>query len=152
MTAGRVQIYDTTLRDGAQRAGISYSAADKLRIAHALDDLGVDFIEAGWPGSNPKDAVFFARARAERWRHATLCAFGATRRAVIVWPVAFVPQRCAAHSVPGEREGFAHPCPFPRREGAGVGRPTSATPRHVAPILPNAARMIGAFTLLTRSH
>src|SRR5690606_23411798 len=76
-----VQIYDTTLRDGAQRAGISYSASDKLRVAHALDELGVAFIEAGWPGSNPKDAVFFERARNERWRHATLCAFGATRRA-----------------------------------------------------------------------
>jgi 2-isopropylmalate synthase len=76
-----IEIYDTTLRDGAQRAGISYSAADKLRVAHALDELGVTFIEAGWPGSNPKDAVFFERARAERWRHATLCAFGATRRA-----------------------------------------------------------------------
>lgn len=85
MSAGRenvaVDIYDTTLRDGAQRAGISYSAADKLRVAHALDDLGVTYIEAGWPGSNPKDAVFFERARGERWRHATLCAFGATRRA-----------------------------------------------------------------------
>lgn len=76
-----VEIYDTTLRDGAQRAGISYSAADKLRVAHALDELGVAFIEAGWPGSNPKDAVFFERARTERFRHATLCAFGATRRA-----------------------------------------------------------------------
>jgi 2-isopropylmalate synthase len=78
-----VELYDTTLRDGAQRAGISYSTVDKLRIAHALDELGVDLIEAGWPGSNPKDAVFFERARGERWRHAALCAFGSTRRAEI---------------------------------------------------------------------
>ncbi|MBE7453455.1 MAG: citramalate synthase [Kofleriaceae bacterium] len=76
-----VEVYDTTLRDGAQRAGISYSVEDKLRIARALDELGVTFIEAGWPGSNPKDAAFFERARVEPWRHATLCAFGATRRA-----------------------------------------------------------------------
>ncbi len=81
MTRDLVQVYDTTLRDGAQRAGISYSLEDKLRIARALDELGVDFIEAGWPGSNPKDALFFERARAERWRHAALCAFGSTRRA-----------------------------------------------------------------------
>ena len=66
MTRDLVQVYDTTLRDGAQRAGISYSLEDKLRIARALDELGVDFIEAGWPGSNPKDALFFERARAER--------------------------------------------------------------------------------------
>jgi 2-isopropylmalate synthase len=79
----RVEIYDTTLRDGAQRAGISYSVEDKLRIARALDELGVDFIEAGWPGSNPKDALFFERARAETWRHAALCAFGSTRRSGI---------------------------------------------------------------------
>ncbi|MBZ0236696.1 MAG: citramalate synthase, partial [Deltaproteobacteria bacterium] len=80
-SSSTVQVYDTTLRDGAQRAGISYSLEDKLRIARALDELGVDFIEAGWPGSNPKDALFFERARAERWRHAALCAFGSTRRA-----------------------------------------------------------------------
>jgi 2-isopropylmalate synthase len=79
----RVEIYDTTLRDGAQRAGISYSLEDKLRIARALDELGVDFIEAGWPGSNPKDALFFERARTEKWRHAALCAFGSTRRSGI---------------------------------------------------------------------
>ena len=59
MTAA-VEIYDTTLRDGSQRAGISYSVADKLRIARALDALGVTFVEAGWPGSNPKDAELFS--------------------------------------------------------------------------------------------
>ncbi len=78
-----VELYDTTLRDGAQRAGISYSVEDKLRIARALDAFGVGVIEAGWPGSNPKDAAFFARARAETWTHAIIAAFGATRRAGI---------------------------------------------------------------------
>ena len=76
-----IEIFDTTLRDGAQTEGISYSVDDKLRIARKLDELGVAFIEGGWPGSNPKDAVFFERARKESWRHAKLVAFGATRRA-----------------------------------------------------------------------
>jgi 2-isopropylmalate synthase len=78
-----VEVYDTTLRDGAQREGISYSLEDKLRIARRLDALGVTFIEGGWPGSNPKDAAFFARAREEKWQNATIVAFGATRRANI---------------------------------------------------------------------
>ena len=76
-----VEVFDTTLRDGAQTEGISYSADDKIRIARKLDELGVAFIEGGWPGSNPKDAVFFERARSETWTHAKLVAFGATRRA-----------------------------------------------------------------------
>ncbi len=76
-----VEIFDTTLRDGAQTEGISYSVDDKLRIARKLDELGVMFVEGGWPGSNPKDAVFFERARVEPWKHAKLVAFGATRRA-----------------------------------------------------------------------
>ena len=54
-----VQIYDTTLRDGAQREGISFSGADKIAIARKLDELGVAYIEGGWPGSNPKDVEFF---------------------------------------------------------------------------------------------
>src|SRR5471032_528446 len=76
-----IQVYDTTLRDGTQREGISLSGADKLRIARKLDELGVAFIEGGWPGSNPKDAVFFERARHETWAQAKIVAFGATRRA-----------------------------------------------------------------------
>ena len=59
----RVELYDTTLRDGSQREGISYTVEDKLRIAGKLDEFGVTFIEGGWPGSNPKDAEFFARAK-----------------------------------------------------------------------------------------
>ncbi len=76
-----VEVFDTTLRDGAQTEGISYSLEDKLRIAAKLDELGVAFIEGGWPGSNPKDAAFFEAARARTWRHARIVAFGATRRA-----------------------------------------------------------------------
>ncbi len=74
-------VYDTTLRDGAQREGISYSVADKLAVARLLDDLGVGFIEGGWPGALPKDTEFFARARSElALKSAQLVAFGATRR------------------------------------------------------------------------
>jgi 2-isopropylmalate synthase len=75
-----IQIYDTTLRDGTQREGISLSCDDKLRIAHKLDDLGVAFIEGGWPGSNPKDAEFFERAKDMKWQHALISAFGMTCR------------------------------------------------------------------------
>jgi len=79
--APAVEIFDTTLRDGSQREGISFSLDDKLRIARKLDELGVMFIEGGWPGSNPKDAAFFERVRGERYHHAKIVAFGATRRA-----------------------------------------------------------------------
>ncbi len=75
-----IQIYDTTLRDGAQREGISLSCVDKLRIARKLDELGVAFIEGGWPGSNPKDAEFFERARDIEWQTALIAAFGSTCR------------------------------------------------------------------------
>ncbi len=74
-----VEVYDTTLRDGTQAEGLSLSASDKLRIIRALDDFGIDYIEAGFPGSNPKDAELFARARELSLRHAKVVAFGATR-------------------------------------------------------------------------
>ena len=74
-------IYDTTLRDGAQQEGLNLSVHDKLTIARHLDDLGVGFIEGGWPGANPKDTEFFALARKElKLKNATFVAFGATRR------------------------------------------------------------------------
>ena len=82
--AGRepVEIFDTTLRDGSQREGFSLTVDDKLRIARQLDRLGVTFVEGGWPGANPKDTEFFARARAElSMERAVLVAFGSTRRA-----------------------------------------------------------------------
>jgi 2-isopropylmalate synthase len=74
-------VYDTTLRDGAQREGISYSVADKLAVARLLDEVGVGFIEGGWPGALPKDTEFFEKARDLPLRHAALVAFGATRKA-----------------------------------------------------------------------
>ena len=79
----RVDVYDTTLRDGTQREGISYTVDDKLRIAQHLDAFGIAFIEGGWPGSNPKDAEFFERARDIDWKSAQIAAFGSTRRAGI---------------------------------------------------------------------
>ena len=77
----RVFIYDTTLRDGCQAAGISLSLQDKVKIARRLDELGFDYIEGGWPGSNPKDAQFFEAIRATPLRHARVSAFGSTRHA-----------------------------------------------------------------------
>ena len=79
----QVAIYDTTLRDGAQYEGISLSVEDKLAIAAKLDQLGVQYIEGGWPGSNPTDAEFFERAKGLKMENATLAAFGSTRRAGI---------------------------------------------------------------------
>ena len=75
----QIEIFDTTLRDGTQGESVSFSVDDKLAIARELDALGVDYIEGGWPGSNPKDKEFFARAKGElRLRHSKLVAFGST--------------------------------------------------------------------------
>ncbi|MGI9243051.1 MAG: citramalate synthase, partial [Verrucomicrobiales bacterium] len=76
-----VAIYDTTLRDGTQGEGVSFSSLDKIRIAEKLDEFGVDYIEGGWPGSNPKDVSFFEEAHKREWKHAKIAAFGSTRRA-----------------------------------------------------------------------
>lgn len=76
----QVEIYDTTLRDGAQGEGINFSAMDKLRIAEKLDTFGVHYIEGGWPGSNPKDMEFFQQASRRKWKHAQIAAFSMTRR------------------------------------------------------------------------
>lgn len=84
-----VRVFDSTLRDGSQAAGISFSVQDKLNIVSALDDFGVDYIEAGNPGSNPKDLMFFEKAKALSLKHAKLCAFGSTCR----------------HGVPPEQDG-----------------------------------------------
>ena len=78
MTGERVYLYDTTLRDGAQTQGITFSVADKRRIARELDELGVDYVEGGWPGANPTDDAFFAAA--PKLARAKLSAFGMTRR------------------------------------------------------------------------
>jgi 2-isopropylmalate synthase len=76
----RVQIYDTTLRDGAQGEGVNFSLQDKVLIARRLDEYGFDFVEGGYPLSNPKDAEFFQRIAAEPLKHSRVCAFGMTRR------------------------------------------------------------------------
>ncbi len=74
-------LYDTTLRDGTQGEGVNLSVEDKLKLAKRLDDFGMHYIEGGWPGSNPKDAEFFARAKEIQFKHAKLAAFGSTRKA-----------------------------------------------------------------------
>jgi len=80
MSAGRITIYDTTLRDGAQTVGISFSLADKIGIARALDRLRVDYIEGGWPGSNPKDDLFFKEIKKANLANSRIAAFGSTKR------------------------------------------------------------------------
>ena len=95
-----IEIYDTTLRDGTQGEGVTFSVADKLRLAERLDAFGVHYIEGGWPGSNPRDVEFFREAANRRFRRARLAAFGSTRRKdlrveddpqvallITVWPV-----------------------------------------------------------------
>jgi len=76
-----VLLYDTTLRDGCQAEDVSFTLEDKLRIAQKLDDLGIDYIEGGWPGSNPRDEQFFIEARKLKLGNTKLTAFGSTRRA-----------------------------------------------------------------------
>jgi len=76
----RVELYDTTLRDGTQGLGITLTVVDKINIARLLDDMGFDYIEGGYPLSNPKDVAFFEEARKLEWKHAKICAFGMTRR------------------------------------------------------------------------
>ena len=79
----QVQLYDTTLRDGTQKEGVSFSVVDKLNIAQKLDELGIHFIEGGYPGSNPKDDEFFQKARRLHLANSVLVAFGNTRRAKV---------------------------------------------------------------------
>ena len=76
----RIHIYDTTLRDGSQGEGVNFSLRDKLNITQRLDDLGIDFIEGGYPLSNPKDFEYFQEVRQLPLRHARVAAFGMTRR------------------------------------------------------------------------
>jgi 2-isopropylmalate synthase len=80
-TTKPITIYDTTLRDGTQGEGFSLSGLDKIRLARRLDEFGVDYIEGGWPGSNPKDVMFFEEAKKLELKHARIAAFGSTRRA-----------------------------------------------------------------------
>ena len=79
MTRDRLYLFDTTLRDGQQTQGVDFSVQDKTRIARALDELGLDYVEGGWPGANPTDSDFFAQA--PKLTHAKFLAFGMTKRA-----------------------------------------------------------------------
>lgn len=80
MSGNKIKLFDTTLRDGTQGAGVSLSVEDKLRIAQMLDRFGIHYIEGGWPGSNPKDELFFKQAKKLKFKHSRLTAFGSTRR------------------------------------------------------------------------
>ena len=77
---GRISIYDSTLRDGAQGKSISFTVKDKIKIVKKLDELGIDYIEAGNPGSNPKDSEFFTEVKKVDLNHSKIVAFGSTRR------------------------------------------------------------------------
>ena len=81
-TTKLIELYDTTLRDGTQGEHINLSVQDKLLIAQKLDEFGMDYIEGGWPSSNPKDEEFFIKARQLDLKHAKLCSFGSTARTV----------------------------------------------------------------------
>lgn len=81
MLKNKIEIYDTTLRDGGQAEGIAFSANDKLKIVHLLDEIGIDYIEAGWPGANPKDIEVFQQVKNIETKHAKITAFGCTRKA-----------------------------------------------------------------------
>jgi len=81
--SGKIKILDTTLRDGAQGEGIMFSLNDKIRIAEKLDEMGIHYIEGGWPGSNPKDAMFFEEMAKKKLKNSKIAAFGSTRRALI---------------------------------------------------------------------
>ncbi|MEX1308509.1 MAG: citramalate synthase, partial [Eubacteriales bacterium] len=76
----KVWIFDSTLRDGAQARGITFSTQDRINMMHLLDDFGIDYIEAGNPASNPKERVFFEQVKPSDLKHAKLVAFGSTRR------------------------------------------------------------------------
>jgi len=80
MSKAKIFVYDTTLRDGTQGEGVSFSVTDKLRIAEKFDQFGIDYIEGGWPGSNPRDMAFFEAAKQLNLKHAKIAAFGSTRR------------------------------------------------------------------------
>ena len=82
MKEEKVLIYDTTLRDGSQAEGVSFTVSAKVRIAEKLDQFGIDYIEGGWPGSNPRDMAFFEKASELNLKHSKIAAFGSTRRAM----------------------------------------------------------------------
>ena len=101
MPTDRVQLYDTTLRDGSQMEGISLSVEDKIRITRKLDELGLAWIEGGFPGSNPKDAEYFRRLRTVELKNAKVSAFGGTRKPNITCETDANIQSLVAAETPG---------------------------------------------------
>ena len=101
MPTDRVQLYDTTLRDGSQMEGISLSVEDKIRITKKLDELGMEWIEGGFPGSNPKDAEYFRRLQGVTLRNAKVAAFGGTRKPGVLCEADPNIQSMAAAGTPG---------------------------------------------------
>src|SRR3990167_8559602 len=81
MSSKKIELYDTTLRDGSQGEGVSFSVQDKLLIAKKIDELGFHFIEGGWPGANPKDIAFFDEIKRVKLKNAQVVAFGSTMKA-----------------------------------------------------------------------
>ena len=117
----RIEVYDTTLRDGAQGEGISFSVEDKRRITQLLDELGVDYVEGGWPNpSSPRDTEFFAVARELDLKHVKLAAFGSTRRAGV--EAADDPQLAALISSDAPVSRTDHPLRHQRRPDVGRNR------------------------------
>src|SRR5579864_3064715 len=108
MSSRKIVVYDTTLRDGAQGPGVSFSASDKARIARLLDGLAFDYVEGGFPGSNPKDEELFSRLAADPLARARLAAFGATRRAGGTWQVGTVLQTTPNENLAMVEESVAH--------------------------------------------
>ena len=105
--APEIEIYDTTLRDGSQGQGVSFSVADKLKIAERLDAFGVHYIEGGWPGSNPKDVRFFQQMQGVTLKNAKLASFGVVRVEAFGQPFDTARHEAVATtSVDAEREGF----------------------------------------------
>ena len=118
-----VHIYDTTLRDGTQAEDISFLVEDKIRIAHKLDEMGIHYIEGGWPGSNPKDVAFFKEIKKEKLSKAKIAAFGSTRRAKVTPDKArtsgLLSRQKRTPSQFSERHGtfmFVRRCVFPWRK------------------------------------
>ena len=116
----RISIYDTTLRDGSQGEGVNFSLQDKLLITRRLDELGVDYIEGGYPLSNPKDFEYFQEVRELPLQHAKVAAFGMTRRKGIGPAGRHWPQGAARRRHAGRHD---------RRQELGLARPRGA--RHV---------------------
>jgi 2-isopropylmalate synthase len=109
----KIDLYDTTLRDGMQGEGLSLSAAEKLNVCRALDRLGIHFIEAGFPSSNPKEAELFELLESEQFENSVICAFGMTRRRDLA-PGEDAALRMLAESFSSERPGS---CTWTRSSG-----------------------------------